>query len=78
MSRFITHLFETDEYLQEIESYDVCKWRINDVCCNDSCEELGDYPYPREMCNKESPEYMKCEHYEAEDGIIENEKEVKE
>lgn len=71
MSRFLTHNFETDEYLEEIESDEVCKWRINGVCCNDSSQYLGDYPYPNEICYKDASKHMKCEHYEDEDGIIE-------
>ncbi len=53
---------------EEIESMEVCKWRINDVCCNDKSDCLGDYPYPRSICEDGDA----CGCYEKEDGIIEN------
>ena len=40
MSRFITR--QDDDTLIEIESMEICKWRYNDVCCNDECPELAD------------------------------------
>ena len=63
MSRFITK--EGDKYIEEIESMEVCRWRINEVCCNNSCEYIADYPYIG-CDNKEE-----CEHFEKDDGIIE-------
>lgn len=74
MSRNMTRL-ENGEILEEIESKEVCKWRINEVCCNDESEELADYPYPSEKCYKETDKNYRCEHYEDEDGIIETTKE---
>lgn len=38
-----------------------CKWRINDMCCNDSSEFLGD-------CYCEASLKRNC--FEKEDGII--------
>lgn len=62
MSRWLDKL-EDETYKIEIESMDICKWRINEICCNDKCEELGDYPYPAKCESKE-----KCEYFEKEDG----------
>lgn len=45
MSKWLDRL-EDGTYKTEIESMEVCKWKVNEVCCNDKCEELGDYPYP--------------------------------
>lgn len=55
---------------QEIESMDMCKWLIDDVCCNDESDCLGDYPYPRSICENE----YGCGCFEKEDGNIEEEK----
>lgn len=57
--------------LIEIESMEVCKWRIDDVCCNDKCNCLADYPYPSSMCDIEEDgnNYM-CGCFEKEDGVI--------
>lgn len=40
------------EYEKEIESMEICKWKINEVCCNDKSEYLADYPSP--FCKCES------------------------
>ena len=55
----------------EIESMEVCKWRINDICCNDKCDCLADYPYPSSICNieEDGKNYM-CGYFEKEDGVI--------
>ena len=63
MSRFLTQK-DDGTYLEEIESMEVCKWRIDDVCCNESSPDLADYPYPREKCEGN------CRYFEKEDGII--------
>lgn len=68
ISRFLTSK-KDGSYLEEIESMEVCKWKVNEVCCNEKCEELGDYPYPSSKC--ESKE--KCKYFEKEDGIIKKE-----
>lgn len=68
MSRFITKN-DDGTITEEIESMEVCKWRINDVCCNEQCDYLGDYPYPRSICEDE----FACGCFEKEDGIIESE-----
>ncbi len=70
MSRFLTPK-EDGTILEEIESMEVCKWRINDVCCNEICDCLGGYPYPRSICELEEDgkNYM-CGCFEKEDGII--------
>nr|DAI63179.1 MAG TPA: hypothetical protein [Caudoviricetes sp.] len=63
MSKWLDKL-EDGTYKTEIESMDICKWKVNEVCCNEKSEELGDYPYPSSKC--ESKE--KCEYFEKEDG----------
>lgn len=65
MSRFLTQK-DDGTYLEEIESMEVCKWRIDDVCCNDKCDCLGDYPYPREKCESKKS----CRYFEKEDGVV--------
>lgn len=65
MSRFLTKN-EDGTYLEEIESTKICKWRINEVCCNDKSDYLGDYPYPSSMC--ENNNICKC--FEKEDEVI--------
>jgi len=59
---------------QEIESMDMCKWLIDGVCCNDKCDCLGDYPYPSEMCDMFCDDYIACNYFEKEDGIVEEDK----
>lgn len=63
MSRFLTKNND-GTYLEEIESMEVCKWRINGVCCNNESEDLADYPYPSSKCEGD------CKHFLKEDGII--------
>ena len=53
-------------YLEEIESMEICKWKINEICCCDQCEYLGDYPYPRCKCESRAD----CKWFEKEDGIL--------
>lgn len=60
MSRFLTRNPD-GIYLEEIESMQECKLLINDICCNESSEYLGDY------CCKAK---MNRECFEEEDGII--------
>lgn len=61
MSRFITK--EGDKYIEEIASMEVCRWKINEVCCNEESEWCGSCIYCDDMSH--------CEDYEKEDGIIE-------
>ncbi len=61
MSRFLT-TNKDGTYLEEIESMSECKWRINDMCCNDSSRYLGD-------CTCRAEEKREC--FEKEDGMIE-------
>lgn len=63
MSRFLTK--EGDKYIEEIESMEVYRWLVNEVCCNNGCEYIADYP-DIGCDNKEE-----CEYFEKEDGIIE-------
>lgn len=51
-------------YKKEIESIDICKCKINEVCCNDSSEYLADYPYPNCKCESKK----QCKYFEKEDG----------
>lgn len=60
MSRYLTSKRD-GTYLEEIESMEECKRRINDMCCNDSSEFLGD-------CYCEASLKRNC--FEKEDGII--------
>ena len=70
MSRFLT-LKEDGTYLEEIESMGVCKWRIDDICCNDKCDWLADYPYPSSICEiDEDGKNYACGCFKKEDGII--------
>ena len=62
MSRFVTQ--EGDKFIEEIESMEVCRWLINETCCNEDCICLG--YFMDTACNSE--EY--CEGFEEEDGII--------
>jgi len=62
MSSFL-YKNEKDDYIKEIESLDICKWKINEVCCNDKSEYLADYPYP--YCKCES--IKDCKYFEKED-----------
>lgn len=64
MSRFVTKV--GDKFIEEIESMDVCRWMINQVCCNEKCKHLGSYPFV-DCYNGED-----CKCYERENGIIEN------
>ena len=63
MSRFLTQK-DDGTYLQEIESMEVCRWRIDDICVNDKCEYVADYPYPSEMCYINTKN--RCEYFEKE------------
>ena len=65
MSRFATQL--NGVWIEEIESMDVCKHRINDTCCNEDCVCLG-------YCMDTSCDSNEvCDCFEEEDGIIEEE-----
>lgn len=54
---------DNGNYVKQIESIDICKWKINEVCCNDKSEYLADYPYP--FCKCESLE--DCKYFEKEE-----------
>jgi len=62
MSSFL-YKNEKDEYIKEIESLDICKWKINEVCCNDKSDYLADYPYPYCKCKS----IKDCKYFERED-----------
>lgn len=64
MSRFITNN-KDGTMVETLESMDTCKWRINDVCCNESSEFLGDY-----YCKSTEKVHRSC--FEKEDGVLEN------
>lgn len=66
MSRFINRIAPYT-YKTEIESMEKCKWKVNEICCNDKSLFVADYPYP--YCNCESKK--DCLYFEKEDGIIE-------
>lgn len=63
MSSFLTKN-KFGVYIKEIESTKICKWKINEICCNDECEYIADYPYP--YCKCESKK--QCKYFEKEDG----------
>lgn len=63
MSSFLSK--ENGEYIKEIESMEVCKWRINEICCNDKSECVADYPYPSEICYIDSKN--RCKYFEEEE-----------
>lgn len=65
MSRWLDRL-EDGTYKEEIESMELCKWRINEICCNDKSDCCGDYPYPTSICEDK----YGCGCFEKEDGII--------
>ena len=67
MSRYIEQK-KDETIILEIESMEICKWRINDICCNDKSNYLADYPSP--FCKCES--IKDCKYFEKEDGIINN------
>ena len=70
MSRFLTST-ENGEKIEEIESMQVCKWRINDICCNYKSDCLGNYPYPSSICEiDEDGKNYACACFEKEDEII--------
>lgn len=65
MSRWIDRLPD-GTYKTEIESMEVCKWKYNEICCNDKSTDLADYPYPSSKCeNKQG-----CRYFEKEDGKV--------
>lgn len=68
MSRFLIRK-ENGSYLEEIESMELCKWLINDICCNEKSDCLGGYPYSRSICEDE----YGCGCFEKEDGVIKEE-----
>lgn len=69
MSRFLTKVVDKygERYIEEIESMEVCKWRINDVCCNENSIRCGECIGMR--CNNIKDYYC----FEKEDGIIKEE-----
>ena len=62
MSRFLSKV--NGEYIEEIDSMDVCRWKINEVCCNETCDSLGDYPY----ISCDGIDVCSC--FEKEEGLI--------
>ena len=62
MSRFLSK--QNGEYIEEIASMEVCKWKINEICCNEACDCLGDYPYL--PCD----DIDVCGCFEKEEGLI--------
>lgn len=62
MSRTITVDAEYKIVKEEIASMDECLYLCDDVCCNDRCDQLGEF-VDKEYCKK-------CPHFQKEDGII--------
>ena len=70
MSSFLSK-DENENYIKEIESTKKCKWLINEVCCNDKCDFLADFPYPSSICElEEDGKNYCCGCFEKEDGEI--------
>lgn len=65
MSRFLSYN-DDGTWKEEIESMEICKWKINEICCNDKSVFLADYPYP--FCKCESKK--DCKYFKKEDGKI--------
>lgn len=65
MSSFLSKN-EKGEYKKEIESEEICKWKINEVCCNDKSPYLADYPSPYCRCESKKD----CKYFEKEDGKV--------
>lgn len=61
MSSFLSRN-EDGTYKKEIESFKVCKWKVNEICCNADCEDVADYPYPAGKCESKD----KCKFFEKE------------
>ena len=66
MSRNLIYNKDFEYIGQEIENMELCKWLIDDVCCNDKSDCLGDYPSP--FCKCESLNDCNC--FEKEDDEI--------
>ena len=47
-----------------VDNLNKCKWLCDEVCCNDECDYLADYP-PHKCESIEE-----CELFEKEDGVI--------
>lgn len=62
MSRFLT---KNGSYIEEIESMDRCRYKIDEICCNDVCYNIADYC---EVQKKDD-----CKYYIEEDGILSKE-----
>ena len=62
MSSFLSK-DKNGEYIKEIESLEICKWKINEVCCNDKSKYLADYPSPYCECESKSD----CIYFEEEE-----------
>ena len=65
MSRYLDRK-DNGSYLESIESMDICKWRINEVCCNAGSQYIGDFPFPYCLCDSKE----ECLCFEKEDGKI--------
>ena len=62
MSSFLSRN-EDGTYNKEIESMEICRWKINEICCNDESPYVADYPYP--FCKCES--IKDCKYFEKEE-----------
>ena len=65
MSSFLTKNND-GTYIKKIERVDVCKWKINEICCNDKSPYLADYPSLFCECKSKKD----CMFFEKEDGVI--------
>lgn len=60
MSRYLQQRID-GAWEEMLEDMNKCSYLIDDVCCNDNSEHLGDFP-DDEDCET-------CHHFKAEDGM---------
>lgn len=65
MSRYITRN-DDGTVEEEIASMELCKWLMNDICCNEKCDTLGWCVSPTSICESK----YGCGCFEKEDGVI--------
>ena len=56
------HLEKTPkgDYRETITNINQCRWLYDEVCCNDRCDIVADYPDPELYCKR------RCKFYEKE------------
>lgn len=64
MSRNIEVDLENKCIVETVQSMQDCRHLCNDVCCNELCDNVGEFVDP-DYCR------LACPHFTKEDGIIE-------